>query len=223
MFAQMMQWILGKSGRTKVSKQTSRPQRTLRVEGLESRDTPTVLGDFWYVFTNDPGAGFTAVAQGFTDADAMMANALTFHQIGSLNDYVNGQIEQGGDLYSTANVFAHVGVYTAEAAGAVYLYTFFGGPSAAIGYTTEGGSCANFHMSWGVATENGVVWRGAYGSGDVLVEGLSGTPGYWASITGIPILNSAAVAGAPAVTCAPGSVCVTSALNAVFRGIWHVW
>lgn len=156
----------------------------------------------------------------------MFANAATFHQIGSLNNYVNGVVEQGGTLYSVANVSMHVGAYSLEAAGAIYVWTLAGGGTAGIGVTTEGGSAANVHVSWAVATENGLVWRGAYGtvnSSRVFIESASGTPGFWTSLTGIPVLNSAAVANAPAVTCFGGSICSTSAVNAIFRGWWMVW
>lgn len=50
----------------------------------------------------------------------MIANAGTFHLIPSLNNRVNQLIEENGGVYSTANVFVHVGIYTLYAAEAVW-------------------------------------------------------------------------------------------------------
>lgn len=107
----------------------------------------------------------------------------------------------------------HVGAYALEAALVVYALTATFG-SAGIGWSSQGGSVANFHTSWAVSTESGLVWRGAYGTGHVILEGASATPGYWQALTGIPVLNSAAVANAPGVVWC-GSTCLGSAINAV--------
>lgn len=214
-------WV-GGSSQGERPKPALRPKATLRLEGLEARDTPSVVSDFWDVFTTTPGAGFVAIGEGIRDGGAMFANAATFHQIDSLNNYVNGVVDQGGGLYQVANVSMHVGAYALEAAGVLYVAVALGAPTAGIGVTTEGGTFANVHVSWAVSTESGLVWRGAYGAGEVLVEGAT-VPGLWTSLTGIPVLNSAAVAGAPAVTCFGGSICSTSAINAVLRGWYIPW
>ena len=59
----------------------------------------------------------TGIGHGF----AMMGNAVTFHQIDSLDSYVDGLIEDNGGAYGVANFSAHVGVYAAELAALLYV------------------------------------------------------------------------------------------------------
>ncbi len=69
--------------------------------------------------------------QGAVDGLAMFANAATFHQIESLNTYVNNVLDENDGWYAVGNVFMHVSAYAAYAAGAVRLIevVFFEGDS----------------------------------------------------------------------------------------------
>jgi hypothetical protein len=51
----------------------------------------------------------------------MIGNAATFHQIDSLNTYVDEVVAENGGLYDAANTSAHVGVYAAYSAFALHL------------------------------------------------------------------------------------------------------
>ena len=52
---------------------------------------------------------------------AMFANAATWH-LTPLDGYVDGLIAENGGMYATANVFAHISAYAAEAAGGIVIY-----------------------------------------------------------------------------------------------------
>jgi RHS repeat-associated protein len=66
--------------------------------------------DVWTMVTN-PGATLGGAWAGSVDGAAMLANAATFHQINTLDAYVDQQIALNGGAYGTANVIGHVGVY----------------------------------------------------------------------------------------------------------------
>lgn len=168
---------------------------------MEARDVPSVVSDFWDVFTTTPGAGFVAIGEGIRDGAAMFANAATFHQIDSLNNYVNSVVEQGGGLYQVANVSMHVGAYSLEAASVLYVWGAFlptygvgVGPGAAV---SEGGT--GIHIIYGAAEPGGaMVWNHAVGGG--LCEGgwvigasQSVVEGMWFTVEGIPIISATGV------------------------------
>jgi RHS repeat-associated protein len=185
---------------------------------------PTGLRGFREWWSETWIANIGAAGDGIVDGAAMFANAATFHQIDSLNNYVNRTIAENGGAYQAANVSMHVGAYALEAAGALYIAGAAGAPTAGVGVTgtSTAEGCANVHVSWGIATRGGsIVWRGGYRDG-VFVERAFSTPGYWNSLTGIPVLNSAAVAEAPLVSCFGRGICLTTAVNAILRG-WRVW
>ena len=97
--------------------------------------------------------GWTGVGHGF----AMMGNAFTFHQIDSLDSYVDGLIEDNGGAYGAANFSAHVGVYAAELAGAYFAITFAtAGGTAVIGNSTVIGNGARTFHAW--LSANRAVW-----------------------------------------------------------------
>lgn len=56
MLTQMFRKVLYGSSQVERPKPSLRPKATLRLEGLEARDTPSVVSDFWDVFTTTPGA-----------------------------------------------------------------------------------------------------------------------------------------------------------------------
>ena len=86
---------------------------------------PTVLGDIGMMVSNPwqtTKGWFTGIGHGW----AMVGNMATLHQIDSLNNYVNNTVAQNGGAYGTANVFAHVGVISAYAAGGAALWAWAG-------------------------------------------------------------------------------------------------
>jgi len=104
----------------------------------------------------------TGIGHGF----AMMGNAITFHQIDSLDSYVDGLIEDNGGAYGVANVFAHVGVGAGALAGGIYAAGAFAAWETAISIPTfgpllipsAGGTAA---VGWGISGSTLITVTGA--------------------------------------------------------------
>jgi hypothetical protein len=201
MLMRLVRSVFGHGAEVEREKPARRPRSALGVERLEGRDVPTVVGDLWYVLTNDPVEYFRAGYEGYGDGLAMLANAATFHQITPLNNYVNGVVEQGGGAYQVANVSMHVGAYALEAAGILYVWSLYlptyavgVGPGAAV---SQGGT--GVHVIYGAAQPGqAIVWNQAVGGtltqgGWVIGASQSTVGGMWFTVQGIPIISAAGV------------------------------
>ena len=166
----------------------------------------------WLAVVNNPGAALAGAGQGAVDGAAMVANAATFHQITTLDNYVDSAIALNGGAYATANVFGHIGAYAGEAAVIVVAWTAAGLPTYSVAVNTTQGT----HVVYGV-TQNGVtVWQ-HYVTG----VGVTGAPtffaaeaGYWGTLSGVPVFFPEAVLASTA-----GGNCVTAAMYAYYQGI----
>jgi hypothetical protein len=83
----------------------------------------TILYYSWE--TGDPKLIIHAWLEGEKEALAMFANAATFHQIPSLNNYVNQVIEENGGVYPYANISMHIAAYALYLAGGAYAYNAY--------------------------------------------------------------------------------------------------
>ena len=128
---------------------TTTTSTSASVNAAPTTSSPGILGSFnnwfsyeyntWVAIVQNPGATLGGAWDGAVDGAAMAANAATFHQIDSLDDYVNHAISQNGGVYGTANYFAHIGAYAGEAAIVVYAgTTYFTAPL--YHYTTAAGA-----------------------------------------------------------------------------------
>lgn len=166
----------------------------------------------WAAVVSNPGAALGGAWDGAVDGAAMVANAATFHQIDTLDNYVDQAIAQNGGVYGTANVFGHIGAYAGEAAILVYAWTAAGLPTYSVAVNTTEGT----HVVYGV-TQNGVTAWQHYVTG----VGVTGAPtfyaaeaGYWGTLSGVPILFPEA-----ALASAAGGNCVTAAMYAYAQGM----
>ncbi len=89
----------------------------------------------------------------------MIVNAGTFHQIDSLDTYVDEIVAANGGVYSVADGAAHIGVYTAYAAG--FLATYF--PSTLYHFTSAA-SAESIVASQTIHAGNGMFGTGVYAS-----------------------------------------------------------
>jgi hypothetical protein len=151
---------------------------------------PTLLGDLGLMVSNPwqtTKGWFTGIGHGW----AMIGNAATFHQIDALNNYVNNTVTQNGGAYGTANVFAHIGVYSAYAAGGWAALVWAGVPAAAssawAGLSSIPGAIAAEWAALGqvglwtggsmVTAEGVIVGAGTFVSGQTIVAGLGAIGG----------------------------------------------
>jgi RHS repeat-associated protein len=79
----------------------------------------------WLVMSHPIDAGLGAL-HGAADGAMMFVNAFTWHQISSLDSYVNQTVAQHGGVYSTANAFAHVSAYATQTAALFYGLAYWG-------------------------------------------------------------------------------------------------
>jgi hypothetical protein len=157
-----------------------------------------------------------AAGGGGVDGMAMMLNAITFHQIDSLDSYVDGAIEDNGgrwSLYGIADISGHVGVYLG---GTLVAYAMAFGST----FTIVVGEGAPFHVIYQAGSNT--PWLHAMGSqffrmrvttltGERLTEFLA-TRYISAQL---PILFPAAAGGLAGQR---AYSCVTAAMHAFFRG-----
>jgi len=112
----------------------------------------------------------TGIGHGF----AMMGNAITFHQIDSLDSYVDGLIEDNGGAYGVANVFAHVGVGAGALAGGIYAAGALAAWETAISIPTFGplliaGAGDTAVVGWGITGSTVITVTGT----ELLVGGTT--------------------------------------------------
>ncbi len=179
----------------------------------------------WFDFNHDGSYNWFEFGVGVADGWfrgvghglAMIGNAATFHQIDSLDEYVDDLIQKHGGAYQAANMSAHIGVGAAYAAGGVWAWEAAGGGVFAV-QVGPGEGLFGLHITYGFGTAGSYTAAHGIGTGWFTTTAFATLGDGYVMVTGIPILFPGAIGAWVARQPEVGN-CIVSCGAAFVKGV----